>query len=167
VNDVDGLDLQGQRGELGADRSLDIVTAADAIDARVAAVGDLLVGVRRRDHREVDFLVDLRRGDGDTGVEVADHHEDVLIGDDVLRVGHADVGLGLVVERNQLDLEALLGEIAAELLDGELRAQLDALAEGRLTAAEGALGGDLDRALALRPELGRRNQRHGQNREER
>ena len=33
---------------------------------------------------------------------MADHDEDVLVGDDVLRVGHADVGLGLIVERNEL-----------------------------------------------------------------
>src|SRR5439155_18397449 len=89
-------------------------------------------------------------------------------GDDVLRVRDSDVGLSLVVEGNQLDLEALLREVALELFDGELCAELDALAEGRLTAAEGALGGDLDSALAgLRLQLGRRNQRHGQNREER
>ena len=57
-----------------------------------------------------------------------------LVGDDVLGVRHTDVGLGLVVEGHELDLEALLLERALELLDGELRAELDALAERRLTA---------------------------------
>ena len=79
---------------------------------------------------------------------MTDHRENILVGDDVLRVRHADVGLGLVVEGYELDLEALFLEGALEFLDGELRAELDALAERRLTAAERTLRGDLDGALA-------------------
>jgi len=149
VQHVGRLDFQGAGGELGAHRALHVVAPADAIDVGIPAVGDLLVGVRRRDHRERVFLVDLRRGDGDAGVQVADDDHDVLVGDDVLRVGHADVGLGLVVVGHQLDPEAGLLQVALELLDGELRAELDALAERRLAAAERALRRDLDRSLAL------------------
>src|SRR2546422_8311015 len=78
---------------------------------------------------------------------MADDGENVLVRDDVLRVRHADVRLGLIVERDQGDLVAHLREVAPPLLDGELGAELDALTEGRLAAAERALGGDLDRAL--------------------
>ena len=66
--------------------------------------------------------------------------QDVLVGDDVLGVGHADVGLGLVVEGHELDLEARLLEGALELLDGELGAELDALAERGLAAARAGSG---------------------------
>ena len=79
-----------------------------------------------------------------------DDREDVLVGDDVLAVGDADVGLGLVVVRHELDLETHLLERALELLDGELGAEFDAFAERGLPAAERALGGDLDRPFALR-----------------
>src|SRR5574341_1044533 len=160
VDDVRGLHLHRPEGELRSHHALDVVAAADAVDVLVPAVGDGGVRIRRRDHREVDFLVDLGGRDGDTRVEVPDHGQDVLVGDDVLRVGHADVGLGLVVERYQFDLEAHLLEVALELLDGELRAELDALAEGGLAAAQRALRGDLDGALALGLQVGGRRQGH-------
>jgi hypothetical protein len=98
---------------------------------------------------------------------VADDGENVLVGDDVLRVGDADVGLGLVVERNQLNLEALLLQGPLELLDRELRAEFDALAERRLTAAERALRRDLDGALALCVQVRGRKPRDGQDGDER
>jgi hypothetical protein len=85
---------------------------------------------------------------------VADDRQDVLVGDDVLAVGHADVRLGLVVERYEIDLEARLLETAFELVDGELGAELDAFTKCRLATRERALGGDLDGALALGLERG-------------
>src|SRR4029434_1060087 len=92
-----------------------------------------------------------------------DDTENVLVGDDVLGVGHADVGLGLVVERYQLDLPAGLFEVALELLDGQLRAELDALTECGLAARERALGCDLDRAFALGIHWGgRSDEAHGE-----
>src|SRR5262249_56338302 len=84
----------------------------------------------------------------------------------VLRGGHGGVGLGLVGEGGELDVEALLLEGTLEPLDGELRAELDALAERRLTAAQRALRGDLDGALALRVRARGRKQRNGQNGDE-
>src|SRR5438445_727631 len=168
VDDVDGLCLHRRVRELGADDTLDIVTPAHAVDVRVAAVGDDRIRVRRRDHRERDFLVDLGRRDRHARVQVTDDGENVLVGDDVLRVGDADVGLGLVVEGDQLHLEALLLQGSLELLDRQLRAELDALAERRLTAAERTLRRDLDGALAALPFHHRgREPRHGQNGDER
>ena len=41
MNDVDRFRFQLLRGEAGADGTLDIVAAADAIDVRITAVGDL------------------------------------------------------------------------------------------------------------------------------
>jgi hypothetical protein len=101
---------------------------------------------------------------------MADDGEDVLVGDDVLRVGHAHIGFGLVVEGHEFHLEAHLLERPLVLLDRELRAELDSLAQRRLTAAEGTLGGDLDGALALGLELGSGgdgDQREGHRRRER
>src|SRR5262245_103468 len=167
VQHVRRLHLQGAGGEFGADRALDVVAATHAIDVRIAAIGDLLVGVGRRDHGEVVFLVDLGRRDGDAGVQMADDDHDRLVGDDVLRVRDADVRLGLIVVRDQLDLEAGFLEIALELLDAELRAELDAFTERGLAAAQRALRRDFDR-LALRG--GSRPQRQegdGQRRAER
>jgi hypothetical protein len=162
VDDVDRLDLQGVR-ELRAHRTLHVVTAAHAIDVGVAAIGDLLVGVGGRDHRQVRFLVDLGRRDGDTGVQVADDHHDVLVGDDVLRVRHADIGLGLVIVGHHLDLEAGLLEWTLELLHGQLRPELDAFAQRRLAAGERTLRCNLDGALALGVHWGgRRDEAHGE-----
>ncbi len=79
---------------------------------------------------------------------MANDGQDVLVGDDVLRVGHAHVRLSLVVVGHERDLVTHLLKVALEVLNRELGAELDALTEGRLTATERALGGDLDRALA-------------------
>jgi hypothetical protein len=98
---------------------------------------------------------------------VADHRVDVLVRDDVLRVRHAHVGLRLVVEGNELDLVARLLERALQLVDGELRAELDAFAQGGLPTGERALRGDLDRAFALRVARHRhRDQRNGDRQQE-
>src|SRR5262249_11596572 len=59
------------------------------------------------------------------------------------------VGLGLIVEGHELHFVAHLLQVALHLLDGELRAELDALAQRSLTAGERTLGGDLDGALGL------------------
>src|SRR5215475_505078 len=81
---------------------------------------------------------------------MADDGQDVLVGDDVAGVGDTHIGLGLVVEGHELDLEPHLFERSLELVDGELRTELDALAERRLAARERALRRDLDGSLALR-----------------
>jgi len=120
--------------KLGADHALDVVAAADAVDVGVAAVRHDGVRVGRRDHHDADFLVDLRGGDRHAGIQVTDDGHDVLVGDDVLGVGDADVGLGLIVEGHELDLVAHLLEIALQLLDGELGAELDAFAQSGLAA---------------------------------
>src|SRR5204863_309143 len=72
VQHVGRFYLEAAGGELGAHGALHVVAAADAIDVGIPAIGDLLVGVRGRDHRERIFLVDLRRRDGHAGVQVAD-----------------------------------------------------------------------------------------------
>jgi hypothetical protein len=91
-----------------------------------------------------------------------DHADDVPVGDDVPRVGDADVGLGLIVERNELHLPARLLDRTLELLEGQLCPQLDALTQGGLTARERALGRDLHRPLSLCADRGgRRDERHG------
>ena len=102
-----------------------------------------------RDHRERYFLVDVRRGDGDPGVQVADDGDDVLVRDHVPCVGDADVGLGLIVERHDLDLVPHRLQRTLVLFHCQLRAQLDAFAERSLAATERALRRDLDRALTL------------------
>src|SRR5262245_22086508 len=92
-----------------------------------------------------------------------DDGENLFVGDDVLGIRDADIGLGLIVVGHELVLEAHLGEVAAERLYRELGAELDAFAERRLTTAQGALRGDLNGALPLRLEgRGRGNQRHAE-----
>src|SRR5262249_57040412 len=100
------FDLHGAVGNLRPVLALHGVAPAHAIHVRVAAVGDHGVGVGRGDHDHAHFLVDLGGGDGHAGVQVPDHRHDVLVRDDVLRVGHAHVGLGLIVERPELPFVA-------------------------------------------------------------
>ena len=109
VEDVGALDALGG-GVLGAYRALDVVAAADAVDFGVAAVGDLGVGVGGGDVDEAGGVVLLGGGDLDAGVVVADDREDGGVGDDALRVGDAGVGVALIVEGGELDLEAELDE---------------------------------------------------------
>src|SRR6266700_1793278 len=97
---------------------------------------------------------------------MADHREDVLVRDDVLGVRDADVWLGLIIEGDELDLVPHLLERALQLVDGELGAQLDALAERGLPAREWALRGDLDRAFALRVAGHRRRDQPDRNRQQ-
>ncbi len=50
------------------------------------------------------MTVKLRRWNSHPGVQVADDKQDVRIGDDLSRVGDADIRLGLVVEGYDFDL---------------------------------------------------------------
>ena len=143
VEDIGALDALGCR-ELGAHRALDVVAAADAVHFHVAAVGDLGVGVGGGDVDEAGGVVLLGGGDLDAGIVVADDPEDRGIRDDALRVGDAGVGIALVVEGRELDLEPELCQGSGELLDGELGAVLDVGADRGHAAREGALRGDLD-----------------------
>ena len=162
VKDVGALHSLG-RGELGADRALDVVAAADAVDFGVAAISDLRVGVGGRDVDEAGGVVLLRGRDLDAGVVVADDREHAGIGHDILGVGDAGVWVALVVEGGELDLEAELDEGTRELLDGELGAVLDVGADRRHASRQGALSGDLDN-LGLRAAA--RSQEHAERRDD-
>ena len=76
-------------------------------------------------------------------------------------VGHAGVGIGLVVKGGQLDLEAHVGQGFAQLLQRHFSAALDVHAHNRLIAGKGRLGGDLDRlAVGGDGRLGAKGQGH-------
>jgi hypothetical protein len=75
---------------------------------------------------------------------VAHHAQDVGVVDDAVGVGHAHVGVGLVIVGDQLEVKAQRPEAGLGVFYGQLRPQLDLLPQGRLGAGEGGLGGDLD-----------------------
>jgi hypothetical protein len=156
------LSFKSSAANFRAERPLHVVAPADAVDVGIAAVGDLDRRVRRRDHRQHAFLVNVGRGERDAGVEVADDQQYVGVGQDVARVGDADLGLRLVVVRHEHEIVAERLEALDRLLDGELRAELDRLADRRLLARERRLGRDFDAPL-LCPRLGRGQGGRGEN----
>ncbi len=144
VNDVDRFRFQLLGGETRADWALDIVAAADAIDIRITAIGDLGGGIGRRDHRQHGVLVNFRRRQRDAGIKMSDDHQDFGIGDHVARVGDADFRFRLVVLGHQHEIVAQRFERLDRLLDGELGAEFDMFAERGLLARKRRLHGDLD-----------------------
>ena len=84
---------------------------------------------------------------------MADYDQDIGIGDDVARVGDPNLRFRLIVVRDQDEIIAQSFEGVDRLLDRQLRAELDTIADRRLLAGKRRLHGDLDRAL-LRPRWG-------------
>jgi len=80
---------------------------------------------------------------------MADDREDGRICDDLLGVGNAYVRRRLVVKRHVLDVEAHVGQIAAQLLDGEFGCVAQTRTKDRLAAGKRALGGNLDDSAIL------------------
>ncbi len=144
MDDEDVPHLQVVEGVLRPHRALHVVAAADAVHVGELAVRDPGVGVGGGDHDQVHPGVDLAGGDGHAGVQVAHHAQDVGVVDDAVGVGHAHVGVGLVVVGDELEVKAQGLEPGLGLLNGQLRPQLDLLPQGRLGARQRRLAGDLD-----------------------
>lgn len=68
---------------------------------------------------------------------MAHHAQDIGVVDDAVGVGHAHVGVGLVVVGNQLQVKAQGPEAGLGVFHGQLRPQLDLLPQGCLGAGKG------------------------------
>ena len=82
--------------EIGPQLALLVVAAAGAERVPQAALGDLRVGGRRRDHQHAVVGVDFRGGNGHAGVEVADDELDA-VADELVGDRDALLGIGDVV----------------------------------------------------------------------
>ncbi len=143
---IGGLDALAL-GELGTHSALHVVTAANTIDFRVAALGHLGIRIGGGNVAQLGRVILLGGGNLHAGVVVADDAHDRGIGNDGLGICHAGVRIGLVVEGSQFDLEAHLGQGLGQLLDSQLGATLDVRTHHGLSAGQGALGRDLDGLL--------------------
>jgi hypothetical protein len=149
VQNVDRGDANRRR-VFCAHCTLCVVTTANAIDRRQAAIRDRRVGVGGGDHYEIVVVVDFGRGNGDTTVEVADHGEDFGVSDDLLCIRNADFGGRLVVERYELDFKTHLFQRATELFDREFGTVTQPRTQDGLAARQRALRGNLDDDGVLR-----------------
>ncbi|MEY9489280.1 hypothetical protein RKD26_005074 [Streptomyces calvus] len=84
---------------------------------------------------------------GDAGVQRADDAEDVLVADELLGVLLADGGLGLVVERFELELDAVDEPVLVGGLHRELGGVAHAEAEGREVAGQRGVDADHNSGL--------------------
>ena len=145
VGDGDLLDLHV--GEVLRDGGTLLVVAADGAEDRLEALlGELRVGRRARDHRDAGLVVDRRRGDRDTRVEVARNARDLGV-DHLLRDGRAHLRIGLVVLAHELELDRLAADLhlaGGVLVDGQAGAVLVVLAEVGDAAGQRAGVADLD-----------------------
>ena len=152
-------------GRVGQDRDLLEAAAGDRLlddhrrlDAVVRGVAEdvvlgLLVELVRDDragrdvvhHRDLGFLEEALRGEGDAGVDVADDGDDLLLVDQLLGDLHAALVLRFVVALDQLDLAAEHAAGLVDLVDREAHAVAHADAHRRRAAGERAVDADLDR----------------------
>src|SRR6185503_3547972 len=107
--------------------------------ALVALLGVLGIGGRRRDLRYAGVVVDLGRGYGRAGIQVADDARDLAV-HELLRDDRAGLGIRLVVLAHQLELHLRAADRQAfriGLLDRQPGAVVVVLAQVRLRAREG------------------------------
>ena len=145
MDDGDLLVLEFAKGEVGPQLALLVVTAAGAEHVPQAALGDLRIGGRRRDHENAVIRIDFRGRNRDAGVEVTDHEFDA-VADELVGDRNALLGIGDVVALFDFDF---LAEDAARLVDvlsrlrdavGQLRAERSVRAGDRAGDAELDLG---------------------------
>src|SRR6185503_8232534 len=147
VDEGDLLRLQLVRDVRGDGRALLVVAAHGAEHGLHAALGELRVGGRARDHRDPGLAVDLRGGDRDARVQVAHHGGDLGV-HELLGDGRAHLRVGLVVLAHHLERDGLAVDgdlLVVRLRDREGHAVLVVLAEVGDRARERPGVGDGDR----------------------
>ena len=134
--------------ELARRRALLVVPTADAESVGKSLVGILRIGRARRDLDDLGVVIDPRRRDRAVAVEMPNHRDHAVV-DQALGDVHRLVRLGLIIERNRLDLFPEHAALGVPFVDGDLGAVEHRGADRGVRA--GLHGGepDLDRRRVL------------------
>ncbi|CAM2159795.1 hypothetical protein PT2222_60209 [Paraburkholderia tropica] len=138
VDHGDALRLERLHGVSAGVGAAVVVVAHDAKRGVEALQRVLMARGSRRDLRDAGVVIDARGRHAATGVPVADHANHMTL-DELLRDRHSRTRIGLIVGAHELvdhGLAAERGMLRVGVVDGELRAVFQILADPRRCAGE-------------------------------